>query len=256
MSERYIHWVLASKGGCGKSVLSRFLIEGLLSGGYRCRGIDIAPQNADLSGYEGFDVKYIPTTHEGQNAISKRKFDQVLVELDEDRDTRHFVVDCNSGNYGELIDYMTEMKVMEFTKMSGYRNVAHLVLPGGGACEVVFGAAERLVSMMLGQPLTYVAWYNQHFGELKIDGLPIAESVRWLKMKKLLSAMGTLERYREDGFGEALRELLDQKLTFQQGLDGSYNIVEKMRFQMLRDSILPMVLSLVEYLGGGRQEDM
>ena len=255
MRDRYIHWVLGGNGGCGKSVVSRLIMEGLLSGGYHCRGIDIDPQNADFSSYDGFDVKYMLTTHAGSNTISKRKFDKVLKEMDEDRETEHFVVDCGSSNYAELIDYMEGLRVLELSRGSGYRNVAHMVLPGGGASDNAFDAAERLVSMMKGEPVTYVAWHNLHFGEVMIEGKPIAENVRWLRMKEQVTAKATLERYHEYGFGEALKELLDKKLTFQQGEDGHYDIVEKARFRMLRDWILPMVLSAMEYLDEVNTED-
>ena len=106
--ENSIHFVMQSKGGVGKSVVSSLMAQYLKCKVNNLSIIDIDPNNKTLASYKNLNVKQIDIIKDDENIIDQSKFDVFLQDFLQ-ADNATFLVDTGSGEYLPLNNYLTIM---------------------------------------------------------------------------------------------------------------------------------------------------
>ena len=93
-----IHFVMQSKGGIGKSVVSMLLSQYLLENVDDVTLIDIDPSNKTLASYKSLNVKQIDIMKDDEELVDQSKFDGFLQNFLENENAT-FLVDTGSGEF-------------------------------------------------------------------------------------------------------------------------------------------------------------
>jgi len=166
-----IHIVLQGKGGVGKSVVSRLLIEHLIKSDRKYKAFDADAVNNSLKAVEGYDVDVVKLVDGSE--LDPRKFDDLVNEILELEDTS-VVVDCGASSFLPLIGYMEQADTVETISSCGYEVFFHTVVTGGAAQNDTL-AGYNQISERFGKESNVVVWTNPIFGEVLVDDIKFAE---------------------------------------------------------------------------------
>jgi hypothetical protein len=225
-----IHLVLEGKGGIGKSVVSSWLAEFLVSRGQPVRCIDGDPVNRSLGQYKALPVEKLDLLN--QNGVIVRvRYDGLVGRfLNEDA---VFVVDSGATAFLPFWTYIVETDVISMLRAAGRRVYVHTPISGGemlndtllGFKTVAETAAEK----------SLVVWINEYFGPVQRDGKTFDQmQVYRDHQEKVLASVG-LPQLSPDIFGENVRRMREGKLTFEEAIiSPEFHLVAKQRLCMVR----------------------
>ena len=92
-----IHFVMQSKGGVGKSVVSALLSQYLLKNCDDVYLVDIDPSNKTLASYKNLDVHQVDIMKADEEMVDQSKFDSFLQKFLESNSV--CLVDTGSGEF-------------------------------------------------------------------------------------------------------------------------------------------------------------
>src|SRR6266403_3159805 len=219
-----IHILLQGKGGVGKSLISAILSQYLLSKGQDVRGIDADPVNQTLSEYRGLTVTRLNLLKEG--SVDQREFDLLMERFLTETGT--FIVDTGASTFIPLWHYILENDALKYLREKGKSVFIHSVITGGQSLNDTLSGFEQLAETTREKNL--VVWLNEYFGPVLHHGAPFKEMVVYKKHADKVHGSVAIVRRTADTFGRDVEEMIRQKMTFEEALNGSdFTIMAKQR---------------------------
>jgi hypothetical protein len=224
-----IHISLQGKGGVGKSLISAILSQYLLSKGQDVQGIDADPVNQTLAEYRGLAVSRLNLLKEG--SVDQREFDLLMERFLTESGT--FVVDTGASTFIPLWHYVLENQALEYLREKGKRVFIHSVITGGQSLNDTLSGFEQLAETTREKNL--VVWLNEYFGPVLLDGAPFREMVVCRKHANKVHGSVAIVRRTADTFGRDVEEMICQKMTFDEALNGTgFTIMAKQRLRVVQ----------------------
>jgi hypothetical protein len=224
-----IHISLQGKGGVGKSLISAILSQYLLSKGQDVHGIDADPVNQTLAEYRGLAVSRLNLLKEG--SVDQREFDLLMERFLTESGT--FVVDTGASTFIPLWHYVLENQALEYLREKGKRVFIHSVITGGQSLNDTLSGFEQLAETTREKNL--VVWLNEYFGPVLQDGSSFREMAVCKKHANKVHGSVAIVRRTADTFGRDVEEMICQKMTFDEALNGSgFTIMAKQRLRVVQ----------------------
>jgi len=224
-----IHISLQGKGGVGKSLISAILSQYLLARGQDVHGIDADPVNQTLAEYRGLAVSRLNLLKEG--SVDQREFDLLMERFLTESGT--FVVDTGASTFIPLWHYVLENQALEYLREKGKRVFIHSVITGGQSLNDTLSGFEQLAETTREKNL--VVWLNEYFGPVLQDGSSFREMAVCKKHANKVHGSVAIVRRTADTFGRDVEEMICQKMTFDEALNGSgFTIMAKQRLRVVQ----------------------
>jgi CobQ/CobB/MinD/ParA family nucleotide binding protein len=224
-----IHISLQGKGGVGKSLISAILSQYLLSKGQDVQGIDADPVNQTLAEYRGLAVSRLNLLKEG--SVDQREFDLLMERFLTESGT--FVVDTGASTFIPLWHYVLENQALEYLREKGKRVFIHSVITGGQSLSDTLSGFEQLAETTREKNL--VVWLNEYFGPVLLDGAPFREMAVCRRHANKVHGSVAIVRRTADTFGRDVEEMICQKMTFDEALNGNgFTIMAKQRLRVVQ----------------------
>ena len=224
-----IHISLQGKGGVGKSLISAILSQYLLSKGQDVCGIDADPVNQTLAEYRGLGVSRLNLLKDG--SVDQREFDLLIERFLTEDGT--FVVDTGASTFIPLWHYILENQALAYLRERGKRVFIHSVITGGQALDDTISGFEQLAETTREKNL--VVWLNEYFGPVLQDGMPFREIAVCKKHAGKVHGSVAIVRRTADTFGRDVEQMISQKMTFEEALNGSgFTIMAKQRLRVVQ----------------------
>jgi hypothetical protein len=228
-SKTSIHILLQGKGGVGKSLISAILSQYLLSKGEDVRCVDADPVNQTLSEYQGLAVSCLNLLKAG--SIDPREFDLLIERFLTESGT--FVVDTGASTFIPLWHYILENDALDYLRERGKRVFVHSVITGGQSLNDTLDGFEQLAETT--REKNIVVWLNEYFGAVLPDGGPFREMAVCKKHANKVHGSVALVRRTADTFGRDVEEMIRQKMTFKEALNGNgFTIMAKQRLRVVQ----------------------
>jgi hypothetical protein len=225
---------MQGKGGVGKSFAATLLAQQMKESGKTPLCIDIDPANATFSGYKALDVKFYEVM-EGDD-VNPRKFDKVMEAVAESKDD--VIIDNGSSSYIALASYMKKMRVAEVLQSMGHTLVIHTVIVGGNAlADTVDGLVKTIA--IFPDDTKYVVWLNPFAGQIESNGNNFYGFKAYKNNARRITAVIEIPDYEPKTFGQDLREMMAENLTFQEALEKESGLPmwTRQRLTMMRQEI-------------------
>ncbi len=228
-SKTSIHILLQGKGGVGKSLISAILSQYLLSKGQDVRCVDADPVNQTLSEYQGLAVSRLSLLKAG--SVDQREFDLLIEKLLTENGT--FVVDTGASTFIPLWHYILENDALDYLRERGKRVFVHSVITGGQSLNDTLDGFEQLAETT--REKNIVVWLNEYFGSVLQNGQPFRETAVCKKHANKVQGSVAIVRRTADTFGRDVEDMIRQKMTFEEALNGSgFTIMAKQRLRVVQ----------------------
>jgi len=218
---------LQGKGGIGKSFVSSTLAQYLLDQGGTVHCIDTDPNNSTFSAYRGLTVEKLDIT-EGA-AINPRTFDQLIQMIVDSEKGAYFVVDNGSPSFIPMMSYLVENDVLGLLNDRGHRVVINTVIAGGPDVTETLSCFDE---MMAHTEADALVWFNAYFGALRQDGKDVEQFVIERYGERLFGTV-VLQKLMEQTFGRDVREMLEQRFTFDEAIQ-SFDMMPATRIKRVK----------------------
>jgi len=224
-----IHISLQGKGGVGKSLISAILSQYLLSKGQDVQGVDADPVNQTLAEYRGLAVSRLNLLKDG--SVDQREFDLLMERFLTECGT--FVVDTGASTFIPLWHYVLENQALDYLRERGKRVFIHSVITGGQSLNDTLSGFVQLAETTHEKNL--IVWLNEYFGPVLHDGAPFKEMAVYKKHANKVHGSVAIVRRTADTFGRDVEEMISQKMTFDEALNGSgFTIMAKQRLRVVQ----------------------
>jgi hypothetical protein len=230
-----VHLVLQGKGGVGKSFVAALLGQYYLhhtSVPPIC--VDTDPVNATFAGYRAFGTRRLELLDRG--IVNTGRFDALMLSILAEDAT--FIVDNGASCFLPFTQYLFEGGVLEVLRNAGRRVVVHTVLTGGnGLHDTLAGFAWLAKNMPT--DIGIACWLNEFFGVIEAEGKTFEAMKVYREHKDRVSALLRLPRQNAHTFGEDLKLMLDNRLTFLEAKESPlFNVLAKQRLAMMERQLL------------------
>ena len=228
-SKTSIHILLQGKGGVGKSLISAILSQYLLSKEQDVRCVDADPVNQTLSEYQSLAVSCLNLLKAG--SVDQREFDLLIERFLTENGT--FVVDTGASTFIPLWHYILENDALDYLRERGKRVFIHSVITGGQSLNDTLDGFEQLAETT--REKNIVVWLNEYFGAVLPNGQPFRETAVCKKHADKVHGSVAIMRRTADTFGRDVEEMIRQKMTFEEALNGSgFTIMAKQRLRVVQ----------------------
>jgi len=231
--ENSVHFMLQSKGGCGKTFAVALLAQYLVKAGFDVKGFDTDQENRDFWAYKGLPVRYVDVM-QGKTTIDQKKFDGFMEALL--TESGAFVVDNGANSFTPLLGYLVENSGMSLLREAGKKVYLHGLIGGG---DTYASTKTGFIDLVNNSDAPVVLWINEHFGDV-IDesGVPFLETDDFKKNVKRLCGAVMLHRRNPQTYGEDLRKMTKARHTFAEVMESAdYAMMEKQRLRMFAKDI-------------------
>lgn len=197
-------FVLASKGGVGKTVVARLIAEYRKNSGEPVFIADTDLRDGGLISVTSLGAEHFPAMEDDDTMNGKALdacFDRIITE-----DVKA-VVDNGSPSFSPMCNYFRETGLFELLHDQGKLVTVHVPLAASDIGDTA-SAFEWMLEMF---PATvrFVPWVNEHFGELTIEGTSF-----YTKYHKRFAGVVRLRRFNPKLGGAVFSQMLAEKLTF------------------------------------------
>jgi len=230
---KQVHFTLQGKGGVGKSFVSSLLVQYLQSRNCPVTAIDTDPVNATLAGYKAFGTERLELMENG--SLIERNFDK-LIEQVVAEDT-NFVIDNGAASFIPLSYYIAENDAINIISENGKTVIIHTVITGGQAIRDTLAGFASLVEQM---PIhaELVVWLNEFFGDIEAEGKTFEKMKVYQNNKERVRGIVRIARQTGSTFGEDVKLMLDNKLTFEEVFQSSnFGLMSKSRLARIKNAI-------------------
>lgn len=235
--ENSVHFILQSKGGCGKTFSASLLAQYFLKVGANLKGFDTDQENRDFYAYKGLPVRYIDVM-EGKTTIDQKKFDGFMESLLTEDGT--FVVDNGANSFTPLLGYLVENHGIDFLRESGKTVYLHGVIGGGDTYASTVVGFNDLVA---NTDAPVVLWLNEHFGDLSDDnGTPFVETDEFKQHRDKLCGAIVLHKRNPQTYGADIQRMTKARLTVDEVLSSpDFAIMEKQRLRTFAKDVFEQI---------------
>lgn len=236
-----IHFVMNSKGGVGKSVVSAILAQFLLE---KQKGkvmlVDTDPSNKTLASYKALKVDAVNVMKDDAELIDQSKFDGFLQKFLEGDKT--CLVDTGSGEFLPLQDYLEENKVVDVISEMGKQLFIHVPVNYGQAEAETMKVLLKLTGNYPEVPI--VVWENEYFGKpnRRFVETPLYEA------SENIAGVVVIARKNDDTDVKDFSSMLKQALTFDEvAKSDKFSLFQKLRLKRAKEEIFEQLEAV---LGG------
>lgn len=225
-----IHLVLQGKGGVGKSVVATWLAEFLIDRGQPVRCIDGDPVNRSLGQYRAFNAERLDLLNQ-DGVVQRTRYDSLIERFMADSGV--FVVDSGATAFLPFWTYLVETDAIRMLREAGRRVYIHIPISAGEMLNDTLLGFKTLAASATEKIL--VVWLNEYFGLVARDGKTFDQMQVYLDNQDKVVASVGLRRRNSDTFGEDIRQMRENKMTFAEATtcDGLYLMV-KHRLEIVR----------------------
>lgn len=205
--ENSIHFVMQSKGGVGKSVVSSLIAQYLEDKVNNLSIIDIDPNNKTLASYKSLNVEQIDIIKDDENIVDQSKFDIFLQNFLQSDDAT-FLIDTGSGEYLPLNNYLTIMGIPEIVRDFNKTMYIHVPINYGQAEDDTKKCLLKLTETYT--DVGIVVWENEYFGK------PTTEFTQTKAYKVFDNIIGVvkLKKLNADTFEKDFKTMIKHGMTF------------------------------------------
>ncbi|AWY21810.1 nucleotide-binding protein [Moraxella bovis] len=205
--ENSIHFVMQSKGGVGKSVVSSLMAQYLSNKVGNLSIIDIDPNNKTLASYKSLNVKQIDIIKDDENIVDQSKFDVFLQDFLQSENST-FLVDTGSGEYLPLNNYLTIMGIPDIIKDFDKTMYIHIPINYGQAEDDTKKCLLKLTETY--SNVGIIVWENEYFGK------PTTEFTQTKAYKTFDNIIGSikLKKLNADTFEKDFKTMIKHGMTF------------------------------------------
>jgi len=227
------HIVLQGKGGVGKSVIAAFIAQYKASKGQRPLCIDTDPVNATFAAYKALDVKRLQIM-DGEE-INARNFDTLIEMIAAAKED--VVIDNGASSFVPLTHYLISNRVPDLFAEMGHELIVHTVITGGQAFGDTVNGFAQLASQFPTGAL-FVVWLNPYWGAIEHDGKGFEQLKAYTANKARVSAIVRIPTLKDETYGRDLREMLQERLTFDEALAlSSLTIMARQRLKIIKGQV-------------------
>jgi len=232
-----IHIVLQGKGGVGKSVVAAFVAQQQREAGRTVQCYDTDPVNATFSGYSALEAEYINIMDQDGDDINPRKFDE-LIESIAASEADSVVIDNGAASFVALTSYLRSNDVVLLLEEMGHRVFIHTVITAGQALKDTVIGFKTIAESFADTKAKLVVWLNEFWGNIEMDGKTFEQMKVYKDNVKTIHAVVTIPKLKKDTFGQDMADMLSQKLTFDEAINGSqFQIMAKQRLKMVKKQL-------------------
>ena len=232
-----MHLIQQGKGGVGKSMLAAMLYQALGHYGKKAVLFDIDPANATLAGYKEFSVNRLEIMVDGN--INRRKFDRLIMELNELPSEIHAVVDSGASSFIALGKYLVDENIPALLTEHGHTVLFHAIIVGGQAMSDTVNGLRSLALAFPDTPI--VVWLNHHFGEIEMDEKGFENFNIYQEFQQQFHAVISLPKTDTETTGKDLEILFAKRQSFKTAIDSSQSIVVRSRLNRYWQRFLAVV---------------
>ena len=223
--------ILQGKGGVGKSFLTAAFAQWLVDRGRSVACIDTDTLNPTLLQYAPLQATHIRLSQ--NHVIDPRALDALVGIVTEAPADANVVVDVGSNGFETLMAYEVENGVFALLAELGHQVVVQTVIAGGPDAEET---SKGTMALLDATDVPVVLWLNAHLGPLEIQGQPIAQARFLHEAKERILGTVLLPARTRATFGKDTEEMLRQRLTFAQAIEG-FDLMPRTRIKRIRDAL-------------------
>lgn len=225
------HFVMQSKGGAGKSVVSALLAQYLLEHEEDLILVDTDPSNKTLGSYQGLNVQKIEVLNKNK-LVDQSKFDTFMNEfLASDKP---MLVDTGSGDFLAINSYIFKNEIPTIFRDSGKQMFIHVPVNFGQSKDETLKCLHDIT--INHQNIYVVIWENEFFGENNDDAL-----APFLKKLENIAGVVKIREMNPDTEEQDFSRMLQQSLTFDEVRaktdDPKFGFIQKTRLERIRKEI-------------------
>jgi hypothetical protein len=224
-----VHLLLQGKGGVGKSLIASVLSQYFVSKEGVLHAVDADPINQTLAEYRALRVEQLNLLKDGN--VDQRVFDTLMERILTEIGT--FVVDTGASTFIPLWHYLLENKALDFLVARGRQVFVHTVITGGQALGDTLNGLDQLAETTVQRNL--VVWLNEYFGEVKQEEASFPDMAVYKAHQEKIHGVIAIVRRNADTFGRDVEEMISQKLTFDEAVNGlGFTIMAKQRLRVIQ----------------------
>ncbi len=222
---------LQGKGGVGKSFLTVAFAQWLVDRGRSVACIDTDTLNPTLLQYAPLQATHIRLSQ--NHVIDPRALDALVGIVTEAPADAHVVVDVGSNGFETLMAYEVENGVFALLAELGHQVVVQTVIAGGPDAEET---SKGTMALLGATDVPLILWLNEHLGPLQVQGQPIAQAKFLHDARDRILGTVLLPARTRATFGKDTEEMLRQRLTFAQAIEG-FDLMPRTRIKRIRDEL-------------------
>lgn len=228
-----LHLTLQGKGGVGKSLVSTFVAQYILSRGDSPTCIDTDPANATFHGFSQLNVKFLDILE--NEKVNPRIFDEMVnIVMSSENDC---VIDCGATTFIPLTAYIKENNLIEYLTYNGINVYMHVLVTGGQALKDTIKGLDYVIKSFSNNTKV-VVWLNEYFGKVKHEGKDFEEFKVFKDNKNEIYGLISIPEMTRETFGQDIKEMLEKRLTFNEYIsDEKIFAMPRQRIKIFRDTI-------------------
>ncbi|SCZ86422.1 ArsA-related P-loop ATPase [Nitrosomonas mobilis] len=239
-----IHMILQGKGGVGKSFIASIMAQYYYSKSKAVLCIDTDPVNSSFHSFRKLNVKKLDLMN-GDN-VDPRKFDNLIELISKSKSD--VIIDNGASTFVGLSHYLISNHVSALLQEEGHELVIHTVITGGQSLADTLNGFDRIMKQFP-DGVSFVVWLNLFWGRIEMNGKSFESMKAYLDNKKRISAMITIPEYKPETFGLDLREMLQDKLTFDEAIaKPEIMIMVRQRLKIIKDDLFKKLESVSSVL--------
>jgi CobQ/CobB/MinD/ParA nucleotide binding domain len=228
-----IHMVLQGKGGVGKSFIAAMIAQYKKNKGQKPLCIDTDPVNSTFHGFKALNVRLLEIM-EGDE-IKPRNFDTLVELIAHSKDD--VIIDNGASSFVPLTHYLISNQVPALLQEMGHEMVVHTVITGSQALLDTVSGFAQLAGQFPSEAL-FVVWLNPFWGPIEHEGKGFEQMKAYTANKDRVSAIVKIPALKEDTSGRDLRDMLQDRLTFDEALAlSSLTIMTRQRLKIAKSDL-------------------
>lgn len=234
MSEKKknVHFIMQSKGGVGKSLVSTMLAQYFVENKLTPLCIDIDPRNDTFHQYKALNVRYIQVMDKKGDdyTINPRKFDTLIQAIDESK--HDVIIDSGASAYIEFVNYLKTHEVFSILDNINIKTTIHCIISGGDSYKDTIKCFVELLDSF-GSSANFILWINHYFGDADTETL--VNSALFKENKDNILGVINIPILKRETFGADFQNVLENRLTIDEALkQKGLSLMERSRLTKIK----------------------
>ena len=166
-----VHIVMQGKGGVGKSVVSRLLLEYMIAKDIPHAGYDADPVNQTFAAHDNPNVQAVDLLNGSR--IDPIRFDRLMEDM-LDQTGKAVILDTGASSFLPFMEYVEANGIVEVLQEEGFEVFLHTIVTGATSAEDTIAGFVQLAERF-GETCNVVVWENAFFGPVTEDGKAFTE---------------------------------------------------------------------------------